>query len=455
MKKRFVENDTVVKNGEVYLIDPKTKTCKRLAAKHEVTFVMNPNVEEMDEQHEKDNTRVLYKSILPDFPDARMTGKWINVADYKIRYSSHGFIIHDMRKSGEILNINKWNNDFPNPEMVLEFIKSTVKRVPTIEVKVNRKEVERGELMKMARMGKITFTNAMTGEPVKSQMPVAKKDRLYMDLERLFLNYKDGKTNYRETASKLKQRSPEALRPVMKQLLDAFKNKTTTWRKLLISLDKDVNEYLAVKKAEKPVRQPKFEAPDLMYPIDCPKIIVVDEVIEELKSKNVVMPDMMWMQFETRGASGKRVSVTTTVEHYLSCEVLAIFPKAMPLLMKVAKGEMEAPMQHEINMKTFVKDPYMVYDKQWMMHPVDRNAFCNLCFDILHNEGDCYTCFDVMWCNDFKNGDLVSVYSNTNFMNQYGTVIGTEGGLEVRYADGEVGKVRKYDTVKLYNWKKK
>lgn len=463
-RKKQDEEIVVAKDGNTYVIvDEKEKICKRVQ-QTTVEFVNNLTADVLDEKFEKQNTQILYKYIAAKFPESRMSGRWIHVADYKIRYSSHGYRIHDMRKQGELVNINKWNNDFASPEDVLTFIESTVKRIAEVSAKVvSRAEVEKGNLFKLATIGKAVLVDE-DGSPnkkIKSLLPEKKKDRLFMDLQRFFIGYKEGKHTFRSALIKIQDRAPEKLRLPLKALLSGYKNKTITWRKLTQKLDEMVEKYLAEKKAEKPVRQPKFQAPFLLHPIQEPMIEVRDELVDEIQlnpdlkclETNVCMPDLMWMQFETRGPSNKRVHVITTLEGYLANVVLHHYPRAMQLLMKVAMGEVERPTAREINMRSFLKDPFQQYNEKWMQHPVDREAFCGLCLDILRNDG-VQTCFDYVYSEQYKVGEQVKVISQHTGLSDFGEVVETEGGVTIRYEFGSVERLRKCEVIIPYQWRK-
>jgi hypothetical protein len=334
--------------------------------------------------------------------------------------------------------------------------------------------VSRGELLKLARIGKVSFTDAKTKKPIVQNIFQPIKDRLHMDIERYFIQYKEGKIAFRVAMHKVQNRAPEKLRPILKTLLNGYKTKAITWAKLNKQLGEIVAKYLAEKKAEKPVRPPKFEAPVLWHPCEFPVIKTVDEfaynteMVNKLKdipdevlteisrfgTLNVTMPDLMWLGFETRGPSGKRVWVQTTLEGYLANVVLHNYPKAMPLLMQVAKGEMEAPKQSELT-GHFLRDPFVAYDKEWMQHPMDRFAFCQLCWDILHNDGLIFTFFDLYYSNELKIGDQVRVYNDVNACDSYGVIVEVEGGLSVHYDGGDVEKIRRNEVIRLYEYKKK
>ena len=471
----IVTESAMATNGHRYLINRESGTVKKVSTVANDEFVENDTVEVMDEAIEKQNTKILFRYIKEKHPEAVMKHGRIHVADYKIRYSSHGFEISDGRNFGEVLNVNKFHNDFPTPEAVVDFIDTTLKRPFAEKKQITRDEVKRGELLKMAKYGKIKVIDINTLE-VEAVTPEPTKDRLHMETESIFRKFKDGILTFTKAKEKIKNRVPDKIQKECIDLLTNFRRGDITWRKLNIEFtNKIMLPYLEWKKQEKLVRQPKFESPVLWEPENL-KLAVTDHAYQaEIKMTRsqieyvhyedvalsptnngrdlIVEPDIMWMQFDTKGPSGKRHTVVCTVEEYFANVVLHHYPRAMALLMKVAKGEItEMPDMRKLSTTKFIVDPFEAYEPNCLRHPHDREFFCRVCKEILLIDGIDW-CFLWHYDNSFNVGDKVRLWSPLYSLMNYGTVVEVGAGVTVRYEYGTIQRVYKGELIEKFEWK--
>ena len=129
-------------------------------------------------------------------------------------------------------------------------------------------------------------------------------------------------------------------------------------------------------------------------------------------------------------------------EYYTSL-ILSQKPQAMPLLVKVARGDGDVDwksLRSKFAKLRILVAPFVHYDKDILKLPVDRFDYTKLCSEICQYNG-WETPFDLLYPSvtkgmGFKVGDEIRVYFPEQLTWYHGVITQTKGGLRVKY-EGE------------------
>lgn len=108
-------------NGVYYKITAPGRV-QRVNAVDVSKFIKANDVSGLVAEEAEQNTRVLLGFLKKTIPETVFKRGYVYVSGYRIAFSSHGYEIVDTWNFSKRVNVNKFNNDYPDPESVLGFL---------------------------------------------------------------------------------------------------------------------------------------------------------------------------------------------------------------------------------------------------------------------------------------------------------------------------------------------
>jgi len=401
-------------------------------------FVPNDTDDYLDESVESNNTKILYKFLKQELDDEVTLSRsgYVKWRGFKFYYSSHGFRIEDTLNFGEVLNVNEFNNDFSYPKDVLEWLKKNQNR----KIKPPEEDQEKARIAnKLSSKFKVVVKNLkdeknredVLKDEVESKdkiVQTAKETRLNNAVSKFKEAYKNKATisELQTLAKKISQRK-DFLKEV-KNLLFQVKRDKISGHKFHAAFKKLIDPLYAPKTPE-PKKAPKFHGLEILW---------------EAVDLNFISNDKI--TFKLKDPSGKKFTMTVHPALYLVNVVLYYFPKAMPLVMKVANDENFDYL--DINLSgSFIKDPFVEYNKKIIDTSGNMSGLYECCLEILW-ENEIPNPLEFMFSDEFKKGDNVKVFWPDYCTWFYGEVLSIDTGVKVRYENGEVRTVMNHNKIK-------
>lgn len=426
-----LKTGTVVYEGKFIITGP--NTVKRVPVKKKPTkeFIDNFSIEALDEESATVNTMVLFDFLKKKLIDAVVKedrkGKYIRSCGYNIRYSSHGFLIHDVMNFKTCVNVNEYHNDFRTPEDVAEFIvKTSVRSTPA--QREYEEKVEIGD--KLKSLGKVKIIppyNPLKVMPSLSKLP---KEVSMKRINEFFASFVEKQIELEELKKKVfSYTDDKVLKIRMGKLISGVTRRNAL--KILPELEKLYMEYdpAKLKKA------PKFVG--VTHDYDS----IVD-LTHETTPEGTVM-----LSLHKLNSSKKMVVETEPLQTFMWKNALALYPKAMQYLMKIAEGKIKHHFQDAEKIEYTIKDLQVEFSPKVLNAPADFDNFIQACDDLI-----CYceatTAINVNFSGVPPKGTKVRVYWPCYFKWFYGVVIDSK---KIRYEDGEVLPLLKSQRIGSYN----
>lgn len=399
----------------------------------------------LSEKEEVHNTKTLYKYLKPKLEGVIYSKKgFVEWKGFKVKFENFGYRISDKLNFGKVVNINEYYNDFSYPDDVLEWLSKNADR-KVVTKKLTVEERERAELVgELTKKFRVKAEDLVKEPSIKERKDVleereknkkeaidkSRKTRIENAISELNESVKN-KEKIEALKSKLKYISVKKSfwEPAIKLVYKVVKKKIRR-DKFIREITKLANE-LRTEKTEQPKRV-KFEGiPDLYVP------------------RNPIFKNLN-IEFDQKdefSAKARRLVMPTT--EYLGSVVLYHFPKAMPMLMKVAKGEFDIETIKDFK---YVKDPFEEYNIELMRNPKDREKFMFACKQILEWK-DIDTAVDIEYkpSESLSKGDRVRVYWPDNKAWYYGNIVSKETGIKILYDDGEILYLLKHQNICVVN----
>jgi hypothetical protein len=336
-------------------------------------------------------------------------GDWIMCRGYKIQVDDElGFTISDMQNYARVCE--EFDNPCPTPREVWDFINSSTHRKKSKEVfvKVTPKVVVEKE--------EKHYTEKAEDELVSSEYELLRAD-LLNELEGLSV--------------------PKMVEMVYKYIPN---------RKFNHRVNKLCNAYLA-----KEMRGLKFRN-ELTELINTHKF-------EEVKKVAKKFVGLGWYNINTLEVVKDSISFVTKTEgrfHFSKSEFLARYllhlePKIMPQMWRFINGFLTREQFLEAPLLTGdTEAKYIDFDISCLRKPNEElDAICNKILKIWEEPNPLGICYKNDLTTELKVGDYVEVQWKDFHTSYEGKVIGFNGGIRIRYEDGEVMPLYKWQEVEV------
>lgn len=424
------EDGSVVRTP-VVITDIENRLVKRVHP--EMDFHANVDIDPLDEETAECNTEFLHRFLVDKGLSAVLKenrkGSFIRVMDYDIRYVSHGFSIVDLRQYKKHVNINKFCNDFSEPQNVLDFLIANQDRPTEKITKKEQAEKETLIVKDKARVEAFTKLADKFNVVELKEKPVIKphemdKETACAAIEKLVDRFHKGSLDYETFKQEVFAFTRDkVLRIRLGKVLKRFNRRNCL--RFCPELITVFSEYKGFAK-----RAPKFTG----IILDDTGTISCDLI--EQDGKQVVI---------TRKKKDRKITEEVEAYHtYLWRRALYVQPKAMRYLIQVAKGELSHTFDKGEECGYRFIDETIAYDSKVLNNPVNLNNFLQAC-------DDCLTYNEVTYPLQYnfelpEVGTKVLVYWGDYAKWYRGVVISDS---RVRYEDGSVCNVNKTQKVRL------
>ena len=330
----------IATNGKRYYIDPETGTAKRFDNYDRSGFTENRDAHSLDEEAALENTKVLLKYLKKFYPEATRDLKsgYIKVRGYRIKYLSHGFVIQDTLDNFKTVNVNEWNNDFPDPDSVLTWLrqaenKPVVKSDTPVEKAILVEKLAKKFKVKVESEKKEKEKKEETRDELLKKLK-EEKPRLVTPFERI-LNY---------AATPKKEFNPKQFIKLCegfskkKSFLFKLRNLASRFVKSLdITNEKfiaDLRTILTEMMQPAPPEEPRLTRIPKCAVAYFPKNLKISE--------NPKRKGMLLYEFDQEQPDGSFVKMKVDEPLYYLNQVHYYCPKAVPVLFAIARGEVIA-----------------------------------------------------------------------------------------------------------------
>lgn len=422
---------------------------KRIGAYSKDEFIRNLDVPPLSKEYCNQNTLVLYSYLKAHGFDVtkKVIGgiDFLDVNNFRIRYASHGFKIADLLNFSKSVNANNYYNDYDTPEKVADYVLENDERI---------------ELPDLDLSEVLVLQKGVSGKDMNDWDDVAQAA-----MEQLGGKWSvtmDNRAESPETLEEIAAHAKTEIARYAKKQLNKAELKTSIYKHISsMSIKTRVGERLNKlnRKNWKPTSKEVVE--EILKGIakkTAPKFvgftdIHTDDVLRITHHKHTNMVEY-W--FPENGYERRR---EYTYSQFLWRHALMHYPKAMPLLMEIARGHFVKYDYDEMMDRKFdIKNAYIEYKRNILDKPVNKRQEALMeyvCLDILDFVQQTTPLAYIYDCKLLV-GTKVKVYSAEEMASYVGTVASTKFALEIAYevdkGEPEVEKPFKGQTIRPYDF---